>query len=303
MPPSSHAPSPLISENPGLDGRKRYFTSSLAIVPDTEGIVEDMSWFRVGYVPTREEYDISRNGTPTPKIGVFEYSKHCALPWESQNIQSNPTVSQKQRTLGAKATIPGDHYGQQGLGKETSDAPTNLAESSTGLGLHSPDPIGSAMVAQPRLPRSKGSPSSSTTFSGSSTPGTESHIDETKFRIIDGVVFHVANKIKVVFALARGMQSETSVPPASNETSNSSMGTTSATGSDRRRAKKRKVTDGNNGGTDDDEDPEPPRDPEPGQEDDQGLAYACPYFKYNPRMYRTARNCPGPGWPSVYRVK
>jgi len=33
------------------------------------------------------------------------------------------------------------------------------------------------------------------------------------------------------------------------------------------------------------------------------VAYACPYFKHNPALYKSARNCPGPGWPSVRRVK
>jgi carbonic anhydrase len=31
--------------------------------------------------------------------------------------------------------------------------------------------------------------------------------------------------------------------------------------------------------------------------------FACPFFKRSPRKYRTWRNCIGPGWPSVRRVK
>lgn len=30
---------------------------------------------------------------------------------------------------------------------------------------------------------------------------------------------------------------------------------------------------------------------------------ACPFFKRNPQRYRNARNCVGPGWDSVHRVK
>ena len=258
----------------------------------------------MGYERAKKEYDISRNGTPTPEIGVFEYSKDCAQPQASQNTQPDPTILSRQWLLGAESTIPGGRYEQQSVGNETSDPRANLKEPPTGLGIHWSHPLGSAQVVQPSLPRLKDSPSSSTTLSGVSTPGTENHIDERKSRIVDGVVLHVANKIKAVFALARGVQSETSAPSVPNESSKSSTGTTSTTGSDQRRAKKMRFADGNNGDTDDDdEDPAPPKEPEEAKKDDQGLAYACPCFKYNPGMYRTARNCPGPGWPSVHRVK
>jgi hypothetical protein len=30
---------------------------------------------------------------------------------------------------------------------------------------------------------------------------------------------------------------------------------------------------------------------------------ACPYFKYDPTTYKKWRNCPGPGWPDIHRVK
>lgn len=30
---------------------------------------------------------------------------------------------------------------------------------------------------------------------------------------------------------------------------------------------------------------------------------ACPYYKRNPDMYRDKQSCPGPGWPSVSRLK
>ncbi|KAK4096042.1 hypothetical protein N658DRAFT_64785 [Parathielavia hyrcaniae] len=34
-----------------------------------------------------------------------------------------------------------------------------------------------------------------------------------------------------------------------------------------------------------------------------GRKFACPYFKRNPRKYRTWTSCPGPGWDEVHRVK
>jgi hypothetical protein len=30
---------------------------------------------------------------------------------------------------------------------------------------------------------------------------------------------------------------------------------------------------------------------------------ACPYFQHNPQKYSSQRSCPGPGWPTVHRVK
>lgn len=31
--------------------------------------------------------------------------------------------------------------------------------------------------------------------------------------------------------------------------------------------------------------------------------FACPYYKRNPKKYRTWTSCPGPGWEEVHRVK
>ncbi|KAK1622375.1 hypothetical protein BDP81DRAFT_400342 [Colletotrichum phormii] len=40
------------------------------------------------------------------------------------------------------------------------------------------------------------------------------------------------------------------------------------------------------------------------QEDvDEGAKLACPFFKYNPRKYKTQRPCCGPGWDHVHRIK
>ena len=39
-------------------------------------------------------------------------------------------------------------------------------------------------------------------------------------------------------------------------------------------------------------------------DDDSPIAkLACPYYKYNPRKYRHAKTCSGPGWQTVHRVK
>lgn len=34
-----------------------------------------------------------------------------------------------------------------------------------------------------------------------------------------------------------------------------------------------------------------------------GPRFACPFFKHDPMRYRNRRTCPGPGWPSVHRMK
>lgn len=34
-----------------------------------------------------------------------------------------------------------------------------------------------------------------------------------------------------------------------------------------------------------------------------GLRFACPFFKHEPNRYRNRRTCPGPGWPTVHRMK
>ncbi|KAH7117684.1 hypothetical protein B0J11DRAFT_89705 [Dendryphion nanum] len=34
-----------------------------------------------------------------------------------------------------------------------------------------------------------------------------------------------------------------------------------------------------------------------------GPRFACPFFKHDPMKYRNRRTCPGPGWPSVHRMK
>jgi uncharacterized C2H2 Zn-finger protein len=31
--------------------------------------------------------------------------------------------------------------------------------------------------------------------------------------------------------------------------------------------------------------------------------FACPFFKHEPNRYRNRRTCPGPGWPTVHRMK
>jgi hypothetical protein len=31
--------------------------------------------------------------------------------------------------------------------------------------------------------------------------------------------------------------------------------------------------------------------------------FACPFFKHDPQLYSARRSCPGPGWPTVHRLK
>jgi hypothetical protein len=38
-------------------------------------------------------------------------------------------------------------------------------------------------------------------------------------------------------------------------------------------------------------------------ESETGARFACPFYKHDPDRYRTRRTCPGPGWPTVHRMK
>ncbi|KAF2268933.1 hypothetical protein CC78DRAFT_575476 [Lojkania enalia] len=39
------------------------------------------------------------------------------------------------------------------------------------------------------------------------------------------------------------------------------------------------------------------------EESDAGPRFACPFFKHDSNRYRNRRTCPGPGWPTVHRMK
>jgi hypothetical protein len=34
-----------------------------------------------------------------------------------------------------------------------------------------------------------------------------------------------------------------------------------------------------------------------------GVRFACPFYKHDPNRFRNRRTCPGPGWPTVHRMK
>jgi hypothetical protein len=36
---------------------------------------------------------------------------------------------------------------------------------------------------------------------------------------------------------------------------------------------------------------------------DTGIRFACPFYKHEPHRFRNRRTCPGPGWPTVHRMK
>ncbi|KAJ4289659.1 hypothetical protein N0V90_010988 [Kalmusia sp. IMI 367209] len=39
------------------------------------------------------------------------------------------------------------------------------------------------------------------------------------------------------------------------------------------------------------------------EDSETGPRFACPFFKHDPNRYRNRRTCPGPGWPTVHRMK
>lgn len=40
-----------------------------------------------------------------------------------------------------------------------------------------------------------------------------------------------------------------------------------------------------------------------GDDSETGAKFACPFYKHDPDQYRNRRTCPGPGWPTVHRMK
>jgi len=151
-----------------------------------------------------------------------------------------------------------------------------------------------------------GSLSSQTPRSDLDSIATETFLDERKSGMIECVVRDVTSRIKAMFLQTRGGSSPTSNPSgpnmASKQSENTQDKTRSATGNERNL--KRKMDEKGDGDTDEEDegtsnhtqkDADGPKEQNPG--------YACPYFKYNPSLYKSARGCPGPGWPSVHRVK
>lgn len=39
------------------------------------------------------------------------------------------------------------------------------------------------------------------------------------------------------------------------------------------------------------------------EDSENGPRFACPFYKHDPNCYRNRRTCPGPGWPTVHRMK
>jgi hypothetical protein len=39
------------------------------------------------------------------------------------------------------------------------------------------------------------------------------------------------------------------------------------------------------------------------EDSENGPRFACPFYKHDPMRYRNRRTCPGPGWPTVHRMK
>ena len=148
------------------------------------------------------------------------------------------------------------------------------------------------------------SPLSLTPPSAISTPPTERGLDAKKARIVDGVVIHLKNKIKDVFALARGCYRQVPVSAGGGESSEPALRMANAANPAPRSGKKRWASDKDFNSDRDDNEGRSGRKIPGSKEGEEGtVAYACPYFKYNPGMYKSARNCPGPGWLSVHRVK
>jgi hypothetical protein len=130
-------------------------------------------------------------------------------------------------------------------------------------------------------------------------------LNERKEAAIQNIVLHVIGRIEFIFAQARGdrgQQQRGNGPVPGQPSGGNIWSSEPVDGPGSNRRKKRKLGD-----SDYDEGEEGP-DSDPGEgpsnsKDREPAAYACPYFKYNPHRYKSWRNCPGPGWPDVHRVK
>ncbi|GAB1316411.1 hypothetical protein MFIFM68171_06621 [Madurella fahalii] len=144
---------------------------------------------------------------------------------------------------------------------------------------------------------------SQTPRSDDSSVLTETFLDERKARMIDRIVLEVTKRIKAIFFQVRGGIHPTATCPGQNGASALSEGskmTTLGVSNDRKRNRDDRDAGDSN---DDEEETGNPKSKDPVNSKEENAGYACPYFKYNPAMYKRARNCPGPGWPSVRRVK
>jgi len=150
------------------------------------------------------------------------------------------------------------------------------------------------------------SPFSQTPPSANSTPQTEDGLGLKRASIIGGALLHFRGKIKELFALARGYQRRAGVSSEQGQCSKSSLAAANGAGSAAQASRKRKMSDrdlNDDENEDSDADRTSAKRPANKETKPDAVAYACPYFKHNPALYKSARNCPGPGWPSVRRVK
>jgi len=166
--------------------------------------------------------------------------------------------------------------------------------------ISTPPPLEVEQILGDRL---KGPPLSETPRSDTSSSVTESYLDERKAKIVNEIVLFVTSKIKLGFALARNNGSEAPPSQGNGETSGLSNSLPQAMPKISTNSKKRKIADRDAENTDEEDDTSKKRGKKAVGVKEQDEAYACPYFKYNPAMYKSARNCPGPGWPNTHRVK
>ncbi|KAK4161551.1 hypothetical protein QBC43DRAFT_95670 [Cladorrhinum sp. PSN259] len=135
--------------------------------------------------------------------------------------------------------------------------------------------------------------------------GEEICLEQKKGDILRRVTLHVSNLIRTIFIQVRGAQHSVTASETQAQLSSQKDSTSSRSNESYRSTKRRRLSEKDNFGSDDEDDGR--RQPEsiqtPNDEESDPKMFACPYFKYNPGRYKTERNCPGPGWPSVHRVK
>ncbi|KAI0897926.1 hypothetical protein F4806DRAFT_507681 [Annulohypoxylon nitens] len=165
-----------------------------------------------------------------------------------------------------------------------------------------PDPSSSDEEIDIAEPDERNRTASQTPPSDHSSASTEDYIDEIGNQIIDSIVRTVTQWLFTNFASAHQATRGAGEPSQSNSFQSAESGQHNRPGPSRKRRSSDRIND--NDGEDDNDDQDSLRiSPDSKGKDPQRRKFACPYFKYNPTKYQEWRNCPGPGWPDVHRVK
>ncbi|KAH8647744.1 hypothetical protein BX600DRAFT_518163 [Xylariales sp. PMI_506] len=140
---------------------------------------------------------------------------------------------------------------------------------------------------------------------------TESYVDKKKNEILDRVILSVVLWLKSKFRQAYQGSCQFGQPvDAENNCTSSATQQPNPDVENSASGKKRKLINliGDSPDRAGDDDGSRKESGKGGSKSSKGKSpevqrFACPYFKYHPTKYKDWRNCPGPGWTDIHRVK